>query len=189
MLLLTALRLSAQVCPSCSTVAATSMQGAGQALASGTIVITASTSWTATDGTLVEPVSKTVSVSNGAFSVLLEPNDQSTSLGTFYQVVYHLSNAIKRNETWVVPTSSVPLTVSQVVYTTPPIVPTMIGPQAIFAKGISDGSYCLNVVAGIVTGLTLCSGGTGGTTALSFAALTSTEWSNLTSTQWSALAQ
>ena len=53
------------------------------------------------------------------------------------------------------------------------------------ASSLGTGTYCLNVVSGVVTGLTSCSGGPPGN--LQWSTLTASQWSTLTSSQWAAL--
>ena len=63
----------------------------------------------------------TVWFTAGAFSVSLIPNDSGLPAGTSYTAVWQLSSGVAWAETWVVPTSAVPVTVDAVrVSTTPP---------------------------------------------------------------------
>jgi hypothetical protein len=79
----------------------------------GTAVITWN-GFTGANGTGVAPLSTSARVYNGALSVLLVPTT-TASPGTFYQVVYYGTNGvIAWTETWQVPPSSTPLTISTV---------------------------------------------------------------------------
>jgi outer membrane murein-binding lipoprotein Lpp len=65
-------------------------------------------------GTPVSELSASAQIYNGALSVLLVPTTTAAS-GTYYQVVYSSSNGtITWTETWQVPPSTTPLTLSQV---------------------------------------------------------------------------
>jgi hypothetical protein len=79
----------------------------------GTVVIT----WNGYAGSGVSPItglSSTARVYNGALSVLLVPTTTAAP-GTYYQVVYTSSDGtVTWSETWQVPPSATPLTLSQV---------------------------------------------------------------------------
>jgi uncharacterized protein YoxC len=65
-------------------------------------------------GTPVSQLSASAQIYNGALSVLLVPTTTATA-GTYYQVVYSSSNGtVTWTETWQVPPSTTPLTLSQV---------------------------------------------------------------------------
>jgi Pectate lyase superfamily protein len=84
-------------------------------LPSGQIVISATSTFTAADGSVVlRGTVVTVTVTNGAFSVALIPNAGSTPLGTSYSAIYKLAGVPYRNETWVVPSSASPVTLAEV---------------------------------------------------------------------------
>jgi uncharacterized protein YoxC len=69
-------------------------------------------------GTPVSQLSASATIYNGALSVLLVPTTTATA-GTYYQVVYSSSNGTATwTETWQVPPSTTPLTLSQVRQTT-----------------------------------------------------------------------
>jgi len=79
----------------------------------GTVVITWN-GFSGTGGGSVSKVSVSARIFNGALSVFLAPTTTATT-GTYYQVAYSSSNGlVTYNETWQVPPSATPLTVSQV---------------------------------------------------------------------------
>lgn len=79
----------------------------------GTVVITWN-GFSGIGGGSVSKVSVSARVFNGALSVFLAPTTTAAA-GTYYQVAYSSSNGlVTYNETWQVPPSSTPLTVSQV---------------------------------------------------------------------------
>lgn len=97
-------------------------------LPSGQIVISATSTFTAADGTVVfQGTVATVPVTNGAFSVALIPNAGSTPSGTSYNVLYKLSGVTYRNETWVVPSAAGPVKLADV------RAATISGPSAVVA--------------------------------------------------------
>lgn len=78
----------------------------------GTVVITWNGSTGSSSGTT--PLSTSAHVYNGALSVLLVPTTTASSL-SFYQVVYYsLGGVLMWSETWQVPPSATPLTLSSV---------------------------------------------------------------------------
>ena len=85
--------------------------------ASGTLIIT----WPAfvtSGGTAVAAGSTTVTLgTNGALNVALVPNAGATPAGMYYSVVYQLQPGEVRTEYWVVPSSTSPVTVAQVITT------------------------------------------------------------------------
>ena len=84
---------------------------------------TASISWTgftASDGSTLASNMITVSIVGGVISVDLVPNENATPEGTSYNVTYLLGNGRRFFETWVVPESGSPVTVSQVRVTQAP---------------------------------------------------------------------
>src|SRR5215471_10300407 len=79
----------------------------------GTVVITWN-GFSSPGGGAVSKVSVSARVFNGALSVFLVPTTTVTP-GTYYQVAYSSSNGLYSwTETWQVPPSTIPLTVSQV---------------------------------------------------------------------------
>ena len=82
-------------------------------LASGSVVIT----WPSFISADRKPVfggSKTISLNNGALSVSLVPTSGATPSGVSYDVKYFQSGGVSYQETWVVPSSSDPVSLSQV---------------------------------------------------------------------------
>ena len=80
---------------------------------SGTVVITWN-GFTGSNGSTTAPLSTSARVYNGALSVLLVPTTTASS-SAFYQVVYYGSTGvIAWTETWQVPPSTTPLTISAV---------------------------------------------------------------------------
>jgi hypothetical protein len=86
---------------------------------------TATIQWrafTASDGSTVAGSSINVKIVQGVLLVDLTPNEAATPSGTSYQVSYLLNNGARSTETWLVPESGTPVTVSQVRVTQPPAV-------------------------------------------------------------------
>ena len=84
---------------------------------------TADISWrgfTASDGSTLATNSIRVPIVLGVISVDLVPNENATPAGTSYEVTYVLSSGRRYFETWVVPESGSPVTVTQVRVTQPP---------------------------------------------------------------------
>jgi len=113
-------------CPPKTTVAST-IYNADGSLASGKVTI----AWPSfTIGTCqVIAGQASVSVTAGAFSVQLYPNDAATPAGTSYRVTYALRSGIVSTEYWVVPTSTPPVTIASVRSPTVPV-PTVMFSQA-----------------------------------------------------------
>ena len=83
---------------------------------------TVSISWkgfTASDGSTLTTNTIDVRIVQGLLNVELVPNENATPTGTSYQVSYLLDNGSRFFETWVVPESPTPVTVSQVRVTQP----------------------------------------------------------------------
>ncbi len=84
---------------------------------------TVSISWkgfTASDGSTLTTSSIDVRIVQGLLNVELVPNENATPIGTSYEVSYLLDNGSRFFETWVVPESATPVTVSQVRVAQPP---------------------------------------------------------------------
>ncbi len=94
--------------------------------ASGTALI----SWPAFTTADAKPVAAgTLSIplgTAGAFSVALAPNAGANPDGTFYKVVLKLDDGTTEMETWVIPSSTVPVTISAVRAT---VVPSSVALQ------------------------------------------------------------
>jgi hypothetical protein len=89
----------------------------------GSVEGTATIQWkafTAADGSTVAGSSINVKIVRGVLLLDLTPNDGATPSGTSYQVSYLLDNGARSTETWVVPASGSPVTVSQVRISSPP---------------------------------------------------------------------
>jgi len=76
--------------------------------------------FTASDGSTVAGSSINVKIVAGVLLVDLTPNEEATPSGTSYQVSYLLDNGVRSTETWLVPESMTPVTVSQVRVSPPP---------------------------------------------------------------------
>lgn len=103
-----------------TTVAQSGIVGANNSLATGTIVICPQTPFTAFDSTYVAAC-VTVNVTNGGFSVSLEPTDTSITPYAAYVAKWQLNGSRPQTQLWGVPTSLTTLAVSDVDMTgTPP---------------------------------------------------------------------
>ena len=90
-----------------------------------TVEGTATIQWrgfTASDGSTVAGSSINVKIVRGVLLVDLTSNEGATPSGTSYQVSYLLDNGMRSTETWLVPESATPVTVSQVRVSPPPAV-------------------------------------------------------------------
>ena len=76
--------------------------------------------FTASDGSTLTTNTIDVRIVQGLLNVELVPNENATPTGTSYRVSYLLDNGSRFFETWVVPESPTPVTVSQVRVTQPP---------------------------------------------------------------------
>jgi uncharacterized protein YoxC len=125
----------------------------------GTVVIT----WNGFSGTgngSVSKVSVSARVFNGALSVLLAPTT-TAAVGTYYQVAYSSNNGlVTYNETWQIPPSTTPLTVSQIRTSSTTGGNSGSGPGAPYAtlpiaiSQVTNLSADLSSINGSVTGLT-----------------------------------
>jgi len=128
-----------------TTTVADTIHGPDGSLPNGQIVISATSTFTAADGTVVfQGTVATVPVTNGAFSVALVPNAGSTPTGTSYSVTYKLNGVAYRTETWVVPQSAAPVKLADVrsaalgapsQMVAPSQLPTVINASSIQDKG------------------------------------------------------
>lgn len=132
-----------------------------------------------------------VPFTDGALSVSLIPTDAVTPAGQYYRVTCQVPTqraASGRTISgyswgptyWLVPTSGSTLDVSAVEITTAPASPTIAFLPRSAPAGTADGTYCVQVASGIVTGLIACSGG-GGSSPATWATITST-WATVTGT-------
>ncbi len=76
--------------------------------------------FTAVDGSTVAQSAIEVDIVGGLMVVDLTPNDGAAPAGTSYRVDYELDNGVRYTETWVVPVSASPLTVSTTRVSAPP---------------------------------------------------------------------
>ena len=83
--------------------------------------------FTASDGTTLPSSAITVNIVQGVLKVSLTPNEDATPTGTSYSVSYLLNNGSRSYETWVVPASATPVTVSQIRVAIVPVAGTVIG--------------------------------------------------------------
>jgi len=112
--------------------------GDGRRLATGKITITATAAFTAADGVRVETTPLPVPVTNGSFSVALEPNDTGVPSGTQYIAVWELDGAKPRTERWQVITSGSALAAGDVVAS--PITPAAgVQLSQILQSGATNG--------------------------------------------------
>ena len=84
---------------------------------------TATIQWkafTASDGSTIAGSSINVKIVQGVLLVDLTPNEDATPSGTSYQISYLLDNGVRSSETWLVPESPTPVTVSQLRVSPPP---------------------------------------------------------------------
>ncbi|HXE07754.1 MAG TPA: SGNH/GDSL hydrolase family protein [Acidobacteriaceae bacterium] len=111
--------------------------------AAGTLVI----SWPAftTAGGSAIPAGNTSAVigSGGALSISLVPNSNSTPMGSYYTVVYHLDDGTTTRQYWVVPPSSTPVKISAIEST---VLPTSVAMQTV------SKSYVDTAIAAAIAG-------------------------------------
>lgn len=81
--------------------------------------------FTAADGDTIAAGSLAAAITDGRIAVSLEENAGAVPSGTSYRVEFHLDDGSRWVETWVVPASSDPVTVTQVRVTVPPS-PTLL---------------------------------------------------------------
>lgn len=115
-------------------------------------------------GTDFAAVVGNVDVTAGAYSFSLAANDGLVPAGTSYAAQYNCwhgskYNAITFRETWIVPSSSGAVTIGSLRVNVVPTPLVMFQPRQIIATGLASGTYCLNVVNGVVAGLVACGGG------------------------------
>ena len=111
--------------------------------ATGTVLISWS-AFTTSSGASVAGGSLSVAIgTNGSLNVQLTPNAGATPLGSYYTVLYHLSDGSVSRECWVVPVSSTPITVATVRST---ILPSSVAMQT------ASVSYVNTAIAKAMTG-------------------------------------
>lgn len=133
----------------------------------GSIYISASNTFLASDGRVVQRGTIRVTVVNGVFSVQLEPTDTGLPSGSYYSVSYQLTGGLAAPETWTVPTSTMTLALSSVRTINPPAAGPYISLSDISITGASSGQ-CIIFSTSAVWGT--CPGGAG---ASAWSALTS----------------
>jgi len=101
--------------------------------------------FTASDGATLPASAITVNIAQGALVVDLVPNEDATPQGTSYKVTYLLGNGRKFVETWVVPVSSEPVTVSDVRVLQPPPPPDTVIAQSQVVGLIADLNFAARV--------------------------------------------
>lgn len=84
----------------------------------------------------------------GVLTVQLVPNASSTPMGSYYTVVYHLSDGTVSREYWVVPASAIPVSVSAIKST---VLPASVAMQTV------SKAYVDTAIAAAVTGTPLLS--------------------------------
>jgi hypothetical protein len=101
----------------------------GGTLASGRILVSAPSTFTAADGTVVPNTTLiTVTVTNGVLSVSLVPNANSTPVGTYYKAQYILTNGTF-TENWIIPLSGTPINLLAIRTAAPPT-PAIVLPMS-----------------------------------------------------------
>lgn len=107
---------------------------------SGTITITAP-SMVAPNGDTLLPWQNSYTVTDGSFTVNLQPNDTASPAGTSYSVrCYTSTTKYTWQEIWVVPTSETALSVAQVRVATLPTPAVNFGLQQLSTVGAAKGS-------------------------------------------------
>ena len=117
-------------CPSARAIPLTRVQDTLYNANGSNVAGTATIQWkafTASDGSTVAGSSINVKIVRGVLLVDLTPNEDATPGGTSYQVSYLLDNGSRSSETWVVPVSGSPVTVSQIRVSPPPAMGSAIG--------------------------------------------------------------
>jgi hypothetical protein len=135
--------------------------------------------FTASGGTTVAKGSQDFTITDGAINIGLY-STVGASPSFLYAVRYRSTDAATRGLTWT-ETWGVPDTGPVTLFT----VRQASNAVMVSAVGKANGTYCLTVLNGVVTGLTACTGGGGG--ALSWASLTDGQWTAMTDGQWTAI--
>jgi hypothetical protein len=132
---------------------------------SGSITIDWQTPFITATGTHVAAGRVTVPVAAGVFTVQLFPNDTATPSNTSYTATYNIFNYTRGPETWVIPTSSTSLHISDVAISSPP--PTPAAPWVITWGQLPapplTGTWCVESINAVI-GWNACSTGGGGST-------------------------
>lgn len=136
---------------------------------SGTCSFQAISSFTSAGGYSIIGAPVAVAFNGGYLNVNLVPTDTATPTGQYYRMTctvpsqkvqgQQVSQYTVGPQFLLIPTSSNPVTLPSVtVPSAPPAPSVMIIPPQIVATGLATGKYCLNVVSGNITGLSLCGG-------------------------------
>lgn len=107
-------------------------------------------------------------------------------VGVSYTATYYLTDRTRYSEAWVVPAGTGTYTIRDL-WGTVPAPGVLVSLGQLNVAGAANGTYCLQVAGGVVTGLAACSGGGGGGGTVSWAALTNGQWAALTNGQWTGL--
>ncbi len=158
---LAVLPVSAQAQQAATTAITDTVLQANGSPAQGVVLI----SWpafTGASGVAIPQGSTSVTLGgNGSLSVQLVPNAGSTPLGSFYTVVYHLSDGTVTREYWSVPASSGAVALSAVRTS---VLPASVAVQTV-SKQYVDTAIARAVQGGAVAGGTVAAGpGAGNTT-------------------------
>jgi hypothetical protein len=128
-------------------------------LANGTLTITGQQ--LTSSGQTVVLSTITVTVVNGSLNVTLAPNDTAQPSGTSYSVRYFLTDGTRYQETWVVPTSARPVTVSQIRAAIRPTPNLQLLLSQLSTSGAVEGA-CIKIVNGAPAWSSPCGGGSSG---------------------------
>ena len=181
------------LCLAGSALAQTTVQGTltypfnGAHAAGCTITITGPSNISSVGPSNVEVVSGKFSVligSSGAYSFSLMPNDTLVPSSTSYTAFYScLNGTVTRSETWLVPTSSAPVTISQIRVASPPPLSVLIPSTQISAVGIADG-WCIKAQSGVAVWSSVCSSAGSILTGRTWPSMVGTMWTSLVGTTW-----
>jgi hypothetical protein len=104
--------------------------------AEGTILIAWPSFTTGGGESIASGTTSVVIGAAGTFTVQLAPNAASTPMGSYYTVIYHLDDGSVSRQYWVVPVSSVPVTISAIEST---VLPASVAMQTV-SKSYVDTS-------------------------------------------------
>ncbi len=137
----------------------------------------------------------------GVFSAVLTPTAGATPSGQYYRAICNIPLQTVAGHSvgpysdtkpryWLVPSAPSTVTIRDIEVSSVPSPSLLIQPAQINAAALTNGTYCLQVAGGQVTGLIACTGGGGGGGGpISWATLTSATWSGITSSTWSGVIQ
>lgn len=151
---------------------------------------------------LIAGAAVSVPFTNGAISVALVPTNNNPNSPATYKVQYYKVTCVIPTQSinghtvtkytwgpryWLVPSSSTSLNVTEVeVDSLPPAPGLLVMPLQLSTLG-SNHDDCIKNVHGVARWVPGCTGGGGGSSALSWAGLTSSTWASITDVQWAAL--